>query len=142
MVVTNALWEDLSLKWNQRTWNGESHTCTLRKFKNWGTDFLKMPDLQKTKNYFLTKEHPPRLSPHPQAHELALGLCGSLSSLHSLPIDVVHPKPSDLPVACYSLHLLNSNSLLCWNKLVFANLSCLSLPLLFRLTLKSIRIEY
>lgn len=141
MVVANALWEDINLKWNQSIWNGEAHTCTLRKFKNWGTGFLKVPDLQRTKNYFLTKEHPARLSPHLQTHELAPGLCGSLSSLHSLPIDVVHFKPSDLPVACYSLHFLNSNSVLFWNKLFFANLSCLSLPLLFRLTLKNIRIN-
>lgn len=29
-----------------------------------------MPDLQKTETYILTKEHLPRISPHPQVNEL------------------------------------------------------------------------
>ena len=80
------------------------------------THFPKMPDLQNTKTYLLTNEHPPRISPHPQATEFtAWTLAGLPPFLHSCPINTAHPKPSAEPPGGSLQHAFPKMQFLCYS---------------------------
>lgn len=112
-------------------WNGESHSCALRKteLKNLGTDFLKMTDLQKIQTYLLTNEHLSRIPPYPQANELTTWTQAGLPPLCT-PCPWIQLSSVDSPVSCYSMHFPNCNSSAIFEQTQFPVIqACLGLPL-------------